>query len=200
MRNQSVRPKKLKKKKLAFYLLGLMIVILDSCSPKVNSPDTTGLLRVKTGGRMTEVDSNKYVYSLPCNCNFELRVEGADTMSISYDIRDVGIAAKSHTITAFPRSVLAQGIYYSWLAIVTLKPDTKEDFRDTLRDTVSIVQPPVSLERTKIGGILTSMDTNIYHIALSCFCPFLLKVVGADTTSIHYDVSNFKDTISDHKI
>ena len=51
------------------------------------------------------------------------------------------------------------------------------------------------------GGILTKMaDTNLYDYALSCGCAFPLKAEGADTSSLFYDLSNLKDTITDHKI
>jgi hypothetical protein len=70
-------------------------------------------------------------------------------------------------------------------------------------------EPPVTLvalaksgnQKTSPGGLLHSTaDTNKYDFALSCGCGFRFVVENYDTSAIHYDIINFKDTTSDHKI
>ena len=43
-------------------------------------------------------------------------------------------------------------------------------------------------------------DTNTYSFALSCGCPFELKAEGADTSKIHYDLSNIPVKANSHLI
>jgi hypothetical protein len=108
------------------------VAIFASCSPEVSSPDQTTLIHTKT----SKSDTNTYVYSLSCGCDFELQTGVADTVNIIYDLTNIGLKASSHTIKAFVRPGMPAGKYTGSLAIVTVKPDTQEDFRDTLRDTI----------------------------------------------------------------
>ena len=85
-----------------------------------------------------KTDTNSYAFGLSCGCSFELTVVTADTSSIRYDTTGIQLAAFSHTIKAFGKPGLTPGTYYGSLAVVTLKPDVAEDFRDTLRDTVIV--------------------------------------------------------------
>ncbi|MEP7234762.1 MAG: hypothetical protein ABI778_05655, partial [Ignavibacteriota bacterium] len=101
---------------------------------------TTTLIHIKTGTTLKlATDTNKYTYSLSCGCGFELGVENADTSDgVRYDTGDIALRASSHLIKAYAAPGLTTGKHYGWLAVVTLKPDTQEDFRDTLRDTVIV--------------------------------------------------------------
>ena len=127
------------------FLLGLILAVLvtvDSCAPTAPLPDPTTLNVLKTGGIMNKTaaktDTNSYAFGLSCGCSFELTVVTADTSSIRYDTTGIQLAAFSHTIKAFGKPGLTPGTYYGSLAVVTLKPDVAEDFRDTLRDTVIV--------------------------------------------------------------
>ncbi len=119
----------------------LVTVLMESCSPtitpvppvelnhtKVFAPRTSGILKVPT-------DSNVYNLGLSCGCDFELAVETVDSPKILYDFGNIATKAGVHTIKAFPRPGLTTGTYTGWAAVVTLKPDTNPDLRDTLRDT-----------------------------------------------------------------
>ena len=130
----------------AFLAVILFAAVLNSCSPTPTGIEPTSLIHLKNVFPATRAntvlrsfaDTNSYNFSLSCGCGFELKVEGADTSSILYNVGNIATQATSHIIKAYPKSGLAKGTYYGWLAVVTLKPDTNEDFRDTLRDTVMI--------------------------------------------------------------
>lgn len=124
-----------------FKVLALTFVIsvtIDSCSPTSNPPDTPTLNHIKTGNIMSTKDSNSYNFGLSCGCAFELKAEGADTSKIHYDFGNSATSYTTHVIKAFPKLPLASGTYTGWIAVVTLKPDTNPDLRDTLRDTVKV--------------------------------------------------------------
>lgn len=130
-----------------FLAVVLALMVISSCSPTPSEPDKTELIHYKYRGNTTNTggilkstaDTNLYGYSLsPCGCGFEFVVENADTSSVLYNVGNIAVRDVKHFIKAFPRSGLATGTYYGWLAVRTLKPDTEEDFRDTLRDTVMI--------------------------------------------------------------
>jgi hypothetical protein len=113
-------------------------MVMDSCSPTPTGVEDTKLNPNKTGKRMGIKDSNTYDYALSCGCEFELKVENSDQTSIRYDFGNITTPSTSHLIKAFPRPGLTTGTYYGWAAVVTLKPDTNPDLRDTLRDTVVV--------------------------------------------------------------
>ena len=127
-----------------FYLVLILAVLItvDSCAPPPGPPPPTTLNVLKTGGIMSKTvaktDTNTYVFGLSCGCSFELTGVKFDTASIRYDTTGISVAAFSHTIKAYGKPGLATGTYYGSLAVVTLKPDVAEDFRDTLRDTVIV--------------------------------------------------------------
>ena len=118
-------------------------VIFYSCTPAITPTDTVTLNSNKTGGIMnktaTKTDTNTYNYALSCGCEFELKVENEDAMkNIYYDISNIALKSSSHLVKAYPIAALTPGTYTGWLAVVTLKPDTNPDLRDTLRDTVIV--------------------------------------------------------------
>ncbi len=68
--------------------------------------------------------------------------------------------------------------------------------------------PPTTLSRSKTlspsirvdGKLRNTPDTNVYRYNLTCGCSFPLAIDSADTTSITYKTSDFKDTIKFHYI
>lgn len=130
----------------SFLAAVLYLLVISSCSPTPTTPEKTELLHTRTAYPTTRAntilrsfaDTNIYNYALSCTCGFEFVVEDADTSSILYNVGNIAVRDGSHKIKAFPRSGLTAGTYYGWLAVRTLKPDTQEDFRDTLRDTAMI--------------------------------------------------------------
>ncbi|MEI8135089.1 MAG: hypothetical protein WCH46_08470 [bacterium] len=120
----------------------LSIVSLNSCSPDLPTTPSTMLNHDKIGSVMyqsaTKHDTNTYIFSLSCGCGFEFGIEKYDTTNIRYDVSRIAVRSSGHTIKAYPAPSLMPGTYYGSLALVTLKPDTQEDFRDTLRDTLIV--------------------------------------------------------------
>ncbi|MDP4218879.1 MAG: hypothetical protein Q8916_02245 [Bacteroidota bacterium] len=122
-------------KYLSYLIIAVVIVTIDSCSPKADSIEATSMIHTRT----SIADTNIYDYDLTCGCDFELKVVDGDTAkNLIYDVGNIAVPASHHIIRVYPKAGLAPGTYTGWLAIVTLKPDTQEDFRDTLRDTIAV--------------------------------------------------------------
>jgi hypothetical protein len=132
--------------KTLFCILILAAMTLDSCSPTITpSPPVTFVAiktyspAIRTKGIMgIAPDTNIYAYDLSCTCPFPLKIDSADTSSITYNTSDFANSIVVHTIKAGARAGLASGQHTGWLAITTIQPVTTELLKDTLRDTVIV--------------------------------------------------------------
>jgi hypothetical protein len=119
---------------------------IDSCSPTLTpvAPNTfvhtkTYSPIVRTNGILrNSPDTNVYAYDLSCGCAFPLKIDSADTTSITYNTSDFMDTIVVHNIKASARAGLASGQHTGWLAITTIQPITTELLKDTLRDTVIV--------------------------------------------------------------
>ena len=120
-----------------FALLALLLIAVSACTPTIDPPAPNSLTHKKVGSILNTSDTNTYYYLLGSGCPYPIGIESADTSAVRYDIRNLKDTISVHTIVATAKTGLAKGIYYSRLAIVTIKP-TVESFRDTLRDTLVV--------------------------------------------------------------
>jgi hypothetical protein len=132
--------------KTLFCFLALAAIGLDACSPTINPSAPTTLVGLKTyspavrtkGIMGNAPDTNIYAYDLSCTCSFPLKIDNADTSSITYNTSDFKDTIVVHNIKAGARAGLASGQHIGWLAITTIQPVTTELLKDTLRDTVMV--------------------------------------------------------------
>jgi hypothetical protein len=118
----------------------IMTLVMDSCSPTSNPPFVNSLNKQKTkaGTLHMASDTNIYVFGLQCGCAFELKIVSADTGHVHYDLGNSAVRDFTHTIKGSPKAGLPPGTYIDSLTVMTVKPDTSEDFTETLRDTVVV--------------------------------------------------------------
>ncbi len=132
-----------------FYLFLASVVVLvmiDSCSPTITPIAPVTLVHSKAyspvvradGILRNNPDTNVYAYDLSCGCSFPLKIDGADTSSITYYTVDFKDTIVVHHIKAGARAGLSKGQHTGWLAITTIQPVTTELLKDTLRDTVIV--------------------------------------------------------------
>ena len=120
-----------------FSPFAFLLIALSSCVPTVDPGVPNSLVHKKAGSILTQIDTNAYYFYLASGCQYPLGIESADTSEITYNIKHLNDTISLHTIIAIAKKGLLSGVYFSHLAIVTLKP-TIESFRDTLRDTLVV--------------------------------------------------------------
>src|SRR5690348_17053939 len=95
---------------------------LFSCSPTVDNgaePNSLNTLKSKSG-TLSPANSNSYNIGLQCGCPFPMKVESADTMHISYDIKNLGDTISVHVVKATAKSGFAKGTYIDSIILVTI--------------------------------------------------------------------------------
>src|SRR5947209_18196184 len=117
--------------KHSLFFAAFLLIVFNSCSPKVENSETNSLnvQKTKAGPMAVVTDTNAYRIGLQCGCEFTMKADGADTSNIKYDLSDFGTFIRVHNVKTAPIAPLTKGIHYGWVAIVTV--GTVETFRDT---------------------------------------------------------------------
>ncbi|HET9136759.1 MAG TPA: hypothetical protein VFO76_08980, partial [Candidatus Kapabacteria bacterium] len=113
---------------------------LNSCSPTANNDIKPTTLIPLASGQVTSSGGTRLVnYSLSCGCPFKMQVRSADTSDwIVYEYPNFGDLQSQHSIRASLKAGAPSGMHRGMIEIGTVQPETTEDLRDTLRDSVMV--------------------------------------------------------------
>jgi hypothetical protein len=113
---------------------------LNSCSPTASDTIKPTTLVPSPSGQVTSSGGTRLVsYALSCGCPFKMQVRSADTSDwIVYEYPNFPDLQSIHDIRAMLKPGAPSGMHRGWIEIGTVQPETTEDLRDTLRDSVMV--------------------------------------------------------------